>query len=126
MDGGVLRMVAQKLLFQQALLIGLGGMAGVYLRWGSAFLFGSGSTLFVNLVGSFVIGVVAGFSERPWYLGVTVGLLGGFTTYSAFILELMKRLQIDGVSASIGYGLLSVLGGCGAFLLGQSILKYFY
>lgn len=75
---------------------GIGGMArhgvGVLaLKWlGPSFPFG---TLAINIVGSFLIGIVAEYwalksgLPQPARLFLTTGILGGFTTFSAFSLE---------------------------------------
>jgi CrcB protein len=100
-------------------LVALGGAAGSVLRFltsvlaiellGAAFPWG---TLAVNAIGSFVIGAMAGADvEGETRLLLVTGLLGGFTTFSAFSLEatmLWSRapaLSIAYVAASI------ILGG---------------
>lgn len=61
----------------------------------SAFPFG---TLAVNVVGSFLMGVAIGFSERhvwisdDWRMFMTAGFCGGFTTFSAFAFENVELL----------------------------------
>lgn len=83
------------------LLVGLGGAIGSMGRYGVGVLLtppGSrarlvGPTLVVNIVGCFVIGWLAGISEGRVALSedarvfLFAGVLGGFTTYSAFGLE---------------------------------------
>ncbi len=73
------------------------------------------ATLLVNLSGSFAMGLLAGGIVRAgladsWRLFVGVGVLGGFTTFSAFSMDMVRLLQdgrwIDGV----GYATASVLG----------------
>ena len=84
------------------------------LRW-----VGSGlpwATLFVNLLGSLLIGMLAGWlvhkggSEQA-RLFLAVGVLGGFTTFSAFSLELGLMLQRGELAVAAAYALASVLGG---------------
>jgi CrcB protein len=54
--------------------------------------------LFVNLLGSLLIGLAAGLllasgsADRPLWLFLATGLLGGFTTFSAFSLELVQMV----------------------------------
>lgn len=112
----------------KALYIALGGALGTLCRY----LVGAGlgrllpgklpwGTLAVNVLGSFAIGVVmAFFAERSALdsqlrMALTVGFLGGFTTYSAFAFEVVT-LARDGELATLGVylGLLLVLslGGC--------------
>jgi CrcB protein len=87
------------------LLVCLGGALGTVLRylagvtaarwWGPEFPYG---TLIVNLVGSFLIGLVnqiAGtvFIGEQVRLFLTVGVMGGLTTYSAFAYETVRLLE---------------------------------
>jgi len=116
----------------QLLLIGLGGFVGTILRYvlngmvqsgagNSAFPWG---TLTVNLLGCFGIGLIAELSEargflRPEMRGfLMVGILGGFTTFSAFANETVSAvrdaamgLALLNIVASVGLGLVAVLGG---------------
>lgn len=54
--------------------------------------------LAVNIIGSFVAGwflnpkVLTFFSESPWVSAITIGLLGGFTTFSAFSADTVRLL----------------------------------
>jgi CrcB protein len=79
------------------ILIALGGAIGTVLRYfigthvGGAFPWG---TLLINVAGSFVIGFVATVAAEGRWIGgtegrlfFTVGLCGGFTTFSAFSLQ---------------------------------------
>jgi len=110
--------------------VALGGAIGASLRWltGVAVLRAFGGTEFpvaiitVNVIGSFLMGVfvVAAAQRGLTHLSpfVMTGILGGFTTFSAFSLEtvnLIERGQI--VSASL-YILLSVGLSVGALALG--------
>ena len=95
------------------LLVGSGGFVGAVLRYlvarglaGSAFPY---ATLLVNVVGSFVLGLVAGHLENG-SLGeahrhlIAIGLLGALTTFSTFSLEtvtLMKDGQHGAAALSI-------------------------
>ena len=83
------------------LLIALGGAAGSLLRYGcsrwwnaSAFPYG---TLAVNVIGSFLIGVLwvlfAKQADEQKRLLLITGFCGGFTTFSAFSLEGLQLLQ---------------------------------
>lgn len=101
------------------LLVAAGGALGSVLRYlvslGSLALLGPGfpwGTLAVNVVGSALIGAAAAAGlEGPARLLVVTGILGGFTTFSAFSLEtgvLFERspaLAALYVAASVGLGL---------------------
>jgi CrcB protein len=67
-------------------------------------------TLSINIVGSFAMGVIAGyFAHRgpdfgpAWRLFLTTGILGGFTTFSAFSLEAVLLYQRGAVAAAAAY-----------------------
>jgi len=103
-------------------LVMIGGAAGAGLRWefgrlalarlGPGFPWG---TLGVNLVGGLLMGILAGATmgqgpDRPLWLLLAVGLLGGFTTFSAFSLDLFAMLERGRFAATAAYALASVLG----------------
>ena len=111
------------------LLVGLGGFLGSAARyWVVTAVSGTSAaprfplgTLVVNVVGSLLIGVVAGLAESRAWLGpetrlfVATGVLGGFTTFSAFALEThaLARLQTSAsallnVALQLGLGLAAV------------------
>jgi fluoride exporter len=116
---------------QAWLLVFVGGGIGSALRYGvnigSARLLGTAwpwGTLTVNVVGSLVMGLLAaafiarGPTSEPWLLFLATGLLGGFTTFSAFSLDaalLIERQQW--MSAGV-YVAVSVLASIGALFLG--------
>ena len=90
----------------QWVLVFLGGGIGAALRHGvnlsSPRLFGTAfplGTLAINVVGSLLMGVVAGWfllrgDPLPaWRLFLATGVLGGFTTFSAFSLEAVQLWQ---------------------------------
>ena len=90
----------------------LAGVAG--LRWlGPGFPWW---TLFVNLFGSLLMGLLAGWLSRAGgtegaRLFLAVGILGGFTTFSAFSLELVLMLERGELASAAAYILASVTGG---------------
>ena len=106
---------------------GVGGALRHGVNVGAARLLGYGfpfGTLIVNVAGSFLMGLLAGyFAFRPGIgqharLLLTTGLLGGFTTFSAFSLDaalLFERhdywLGAAYVAASVGVSLLALLVG---------------
>ena len=86
------------------------------------------ATFFVNIVGCFLIGVIAGLSVRDSIspltrLFVVTGILGGFTTFSAFGLETITLLRGGHLMTSLLYILGSVAGGCVGVMIGLSFTE---
>jgi CrcB protein len=87
------------------------------------------ATLTVNVVGSLVMGALAGFLARhgqggeQWRLFIGVGLLGGFTTFSSFSLELMLLIERGQPFQALTYGLVSVLAGLTALYIGLIVMR---
>jgi CrcB protein len=101
----------------------IGGAAGAGLRYEAGRLalarLGAGlpwATLGVNLAGGLAMGVLAGTmtaegrAERPLWLLLGVGVLGGFTTFSAFSLDLFAMIEGGQPGLAFGYALGSVAG----------------
>ena len=114
------------------LLLFLGGGIGTICRHGLYQLTPTSfwATLLVNILGSFLAGILYGIyfhTEIPdhWKTFVHVGLLGGFTTFSTFSLEMLMLTHDISLTMTILYGLANVAGGIvGAytgFLLGRII-----
>ena len=86
-------------------------------------------TLIVNVIGSLLIGVLAGlFLTRPGMaqdmrLFLTTGVLGGFTTFSAFSLDAALLIQRDAWLAAVAYVLGSAILGLMAFFAGLSLFR---
>ena len=84
-------------------------------------------TCLVNVLGCLVAGVLAGAAERQGLFTANTrhflftGLLGGFTTFSAFGLETVYLLRRGDAGAAFGYVILSVIGGVAAIWLGISM-----
>ncbi len=103
-------------------LVFIGAGIGGALRHGvnvlSLTLFGMGfpyGTLFINIVGSALMGVVIGLfagshlSGQDTRLFLTTGILGGFTTFSTFSLETVTLWERGQHIAAVGYVLASVI-----------------
>ena len=106
MNGGVLAAVAAGgALGSLARYLAVNGLA-VWL--GRAFPYG---TLAVNVVGSFLMGlalsllVQRGWLGEPWRAGLMAGVLGGFTTFSAFAGETLLLAQQRPTAALLNIGL---------------------
>ena len=101
--------------------VALGGAIGSVLRYGvnlaAPRLLGNHfpwATLTVNVVGSFLMGLLAAFlteklvDQPDLRLFLTTGVLGGFTTFSAFSLDVFGLMQRGENSLALAYLLLSV------------------
>lgn len=91
----------------------------------STFPFG---TLFVNLTGCFLIGLVFGLADRgnlnqEWRLFLATGLLGGFTTFSAFSNETVGMLRDGQIWHALAYIASSIVIGLASTFIGISIIK---
>ncbi len=80
--------------------VGIGGAIGAMLRYGMTVLgihlhwSSNLSTFLVNVIGSFVMGLlVSGCGQGTWMMMATVGLCGGFTTFSTFSVQSVSLLQ---------------------------------
>lgn len=97
-----------------ALLVTLGGAAGTLARYGiGTAVAGPWPTVAINLAGSFLLGLLAGSSAFSDELrtAIGVGVLGGFTTYSTFSVQVVLDLEAGLTSRAIAYLLVSVAGG---------------
>ncbi len=98
------------------LAVGLGGAVGTLARHGITVLLDSvdvvpWGTLVVNLLGSLLLGfVVAAVASPTLRTTVGTGVLGGFTTYSAFALQTHDLLTARPTLA-VGYALVTLAGG---------------
>jgi len=85
------------------------------------------ATLLVNLLGSFILGLfISYFSKNegstPVKLMLTTGFCGGFTTFSAFSMELVLMLQKSEYLPAGLYILASIIGGLGLAWMGYRML----
>ncbi len=113
--------------------VALGGGAGAWARYAVGRLVGPSdfpyATLTVNVLGSFAMGLLAGWLARhgqggeSWRLLLGVGLLGGFTTFSAFSFELVLMIQRETIGLAAAYALLSVLGGVLGLIFGLYVMR---
>ena len=85
------------------------------------------ATVLVNLIGCLIIGLLWGFLSRndsestSWGLFLTVGLCGGFTTFSTFSKEALTMLQTGQIWGFASYIALSILAGIALVALGYYI-----
>lgn len=120
---------------KEALWVGLGGFVGSIARYklGGVVLQHSMqwrfplSTFVVNVGGCFVLGMLSGLAERNAFFTAEVrlllftGLLGGFTTFSAFGADGVNLIRRGDVGIAAAYALLSILGGFTAVWLGMRL-----
>jgi CrcB protein len=114
------------------LLVGLGGFVGSILRYSLGELLHSSlrvpaGTLAVNVIGCLLIGVVGGWYENHSFPGhsarlfIMVGLLGGFTTFSAFGYETMLLARNRELALAMANILLQVALGLSAVWIGYRL-----
>jgi CrcB protein len=122
---------------KQLMLVGLGGALGAVARWktGAWVLHHTAnwqfplSTLLVNVVGCLVAGVLAGAVVKldaftpDARLFLFTGLLGGFTTFSAFGVETVYLLRRAEYGVALTYVALSVTGASVGVWLGMSVIR---
>ena len=82
-------------------------------------------TFAINVLGSFVLGVVAvACKDRPrWYALLGAGLCGGFTTFSTFSVETVLLLERDRPAAAVGYAVGSVLAAVAGAWAGLRLMR---
>jgi CrcB protein len=118
------------------LIVFLGGGAGAALRHGmnlaatrvlgTAFPYG---TLIINVTGSLVMGLIAGYfalkgdASQHWRLFLTTGILGGYTTFSAFSLDAALLYERGEVGLSALYVVASVAVSIAGLFAGLAIVR---
>jgi fluoride exporter len=109
-------------------LIALGGALGSVLRYVMVSAIGAPfGTAVVNVVGSFAIGVlfVALGSREGWQFFLMTGVLGGFTTFSAFSLDTLRLIEAGQLLSAAAYVLGSVGLSLAAVALGANLARSF-
>lgn len=105
------------------LVIGVGGALGTLARYelgralptvGAGF---SWATFIANLTGAFALGLLVGVAARRWprahYVrpALGTGVLGGYTTFSTYMVETVERLDHGHAGLALAYALLTLVGG---------------
>jgi CrcB protein len=100
------------------LFVAVGGLLGVLARWGISRLTLHSealiwSTVGINIVGSFLLGLLVAeqWFDRDLREGVGVGFLGGFTTFSTFSVQVVLEADAGEPGRAAVYLLASVVGG---------------
>ena len=117
------------------LLVALGGGVGACLRYligliplKEPFTFPV-KTLLINLLGCFVIGLIAALAVKnssispKTVLFIKTGLCGGFTTFSTFALETETLIKTGHIGIALLYVALSVIVGVGLVFAGQVLVS---
>ncbi|MBR1121566.1 fluoride efflux transporter CrcB [Bradyrhizobium lablabi] len=121
---------------QFILAVAAGGALGSVARYlvgvGSGRLFGTDfpwGTLMINVTGSFLIGAFVGLFAAKWDLSqamrifLTVGICGGFTTFSTFSLDAYYLIERGQTLASWAYMMASVALSVGALITALQLVR---
>jgi len=119
-------------------IVFLGGGIGAALRHGinilAARTLGTGfphGTLIINVTGSVIMGLVAawfafkGDASQHWRLFLTTGILGGYTTFSAFSLDAALLYERGEIGSAALYVLGSVILSIGGLFAGLYLVRHF-
>jgi CrcB protein len=113
------------------LLVALGGTVGVLTRFGIGRLTLHHeqllwSTVAINVVGSFLLGLLVAeqWFGRDLREGLGVGFLGGFTTFSTFSVQAVLEVDAGEPGRAVAYVLASVLGGLAAAAAGYALGRF--
>ena len=119
------------------LIVFLGGGLGAALRHGvnltSARLLGTAfpyATMFENITGSLVMGLLAGYfafkgdASQTWRLFLTTGILGGYTTFSAFSLDAALLYERGELGLAAFYVIGSVALSIAGLFAGLALMRH--
>ena len=107
----------------QCIFVGIGGFIGAVCRYLMGFLpVGADTTfpvktLMINLIGAFLIGIIAAYALKTdtgnsnLVLMLKVGVCGGFTTFSTFAFEISDSIKAGQTGMAVAYGLGSMVVG---------------
>ena len=120
------------------ILVFVGGGLGATLRYvinmtcarcmGTAFPWG---TFIINITGSTVMGLIAGYlafkgeASQPWRLFLMTGILGGYTTFSAFSLDTAVLYERGELGLALAYVLGSVVLSIAGLFAGLALVRHF-
>ena len=119
---------------RELLLVGAGAVPGALLRWQAAVQLGSVvggeaiTNLIVNLCGSFLLGFLAGPIPRrtALVLCLGIGFCGSLTTFSSWVLDVVRLLEGGRPLAAVGLLLASLVLGLMAAGLGLGLSRVLY
>jgi CrcB protein len=126
----------QSLNFQFIMAVAVGGAIGSVARYlvgvGSGKLFGLNfpwGTLIINITGSFLIGLFVGLFAlkwdlpQAWRIFLTVGICGGYTTFSTFSLDAFYLMERGETVAASAYMIGSVALSVGALVAAMHVIR---
>lgn len=118
-------------------LVFIGGGLGSTLRYAINVLCGRTlglnfpySTFLINITGSLVMGLVAGYlafkgeASQPWRIFIMTGILGGYTTFSAFSLDAVSLYERGEGGLAVFYVVGSVLLSIAGLVAGLAIMRH--
>ena len=117
------------------IVVGIGGFIGAVCRYLIGLILIKEGCIFpirtfmINILGSFIIGIIAALAVKNNSLNpkiilfLKVGICGGFTTFSSFALETSDLMKSGKVSVAVLYAVLSITVGVVAVIMGEEIVK---
>ena len=118
------------------LFVAMGGAIGASVRYGVGILtlqFGNGSfpwgTFIVNVAGSFILGILVACLAFSWAVSaefrafLIVGVLGGFTTFSAFSLDFLLLAEKNRFDLAAGYMVGTLVLSVGGLFAGMRLTR---
>ncbi|MBO7266610.1 MAG: fluoride efflux transporter CrcB [Bacteroidaceae bacterium] len=123
-------------MIKSLLIVGTGSFIGGAMRYWLSTLMKSAcgqgfpwGTLMVNLLGCFLFGMLfavfgkSSATDNTWYLLLTTGVCGGFTTFSTLANESVQMLQQGNTWGFVGYVATSVVAGLALIALGYGVAR---
>lgn len=119
----------------ECFVVGMGGFIGAVFRYfiglipvkeGCVFPV---KTFVINILGSFIIGMIAALAMKNHSLNprivlfLKVGICGGFTTFSSFALETSDLMKNGNMGIALLYAILSIIFGVIAVFTGQAVIR---
>ena len=120
-------------ILKTSLIIGFGGFIGTVCRYLVVSLFDKSlfpyATLVVNLMGCFLIGLVSGYfsqklgDQTQLFFFLTIGVLGGFTTFSAIAMDSQVFIQNGEFFRMLAYIAFQAILGIALCMIGYNLFK---
>lgn len=115
------------------LWVAIGGAFGSAARYGIAgavnFRYQPWGTVVVNVLGALILGVLVGIwgfkADTELRVGLAVGLLGGFTTFSTFAVDAIQLWEAGNPAAAITSVAATLIAGIGAAVAGVAVGRSF-